>query len=350
MPFAPARLLRATLASLVVAVGLGACGGGGDSASTPTTTAQPAPTRKTETVRIALDYTANVNYLGIYAAIDKGYFKAQGIKPEIIPYAETSAEQLIKAGKTDLGISYPPAVVEQRASGLKYKAVAGLANENTTAIAVKADSPITRPAQLSGKTNGGFGIPSDKAILSAIMKADGAADPKYKEVSLSTAAYTALAKGRVDYAVVFEGIDDITAESQGGVKLKTFPYKRYLGDAGNYPSTVFVAGDDTIASRTDALKRALKALAQGYEFAAAQPQQAAQILVDDNKAALASSKDIVDATAVPTAKSFLDPSGKWGPLVDTDFSGVAKILGDAGLIKGTPPAPADVYTNALLPK
>lgn len=333
--------LSFVLVTVVAGLSLAGCGGSGDDDRDG---AAPAPTK----VRIALDYTANVNYLGIYAAIAKGYFKAQGIEPDIIPYGDTTAEVLINNGKTDLGISYPPAIVDERARGLKYKAVAGISNENTTAIAVTADSPITRPAQLSGKLNGGFGIPSDEAILKAVMRADGAKDPKYREIPLSTDAYVLLARRRVDYAVVFQGIDDLTAERQG-TKLRTFPYRSYLGAAGNYPSAVFVASDETIEQHEPALRGALKALAQGYEFAAAHPAQAEQVLIDQNRSALSSSQAIVKATGDATAKTFLDPSGRWGPLVDTDFSGLATILGDAGLLKGPAPRPADLYTNALLP-
>ncbi len=330
---------------LIVAMGVAGCG---TAEERTTTAATPSAARPAQTVRIALDYTANVNYLGIYAAVAEGYFARQGVRPEILPYSNTSAEVLIKNGKTDLGISYPPAIIDERARGLEYKAVAALVSHNTTAIAVKADSPVTGPAQLSGKTNGGFGIPSDAAILKAIMRADGAADPAYKEVVLNTSAYVALAKGRVDYAVVFQGIDDVTAALQGA-RLKTFPYRRYLGAAGDYPSTVFVAGDDVIARKGDALKRALRALAQGYTFAARHPAEAERLLIDQNRAALGSSQAIVRATGDATAKDFLDPSGAWGRLVESDFSGLSRILGQAGVVHGTPPPPAELYTDALLP-
>ena len=79
-----------------------------------TTGAAPAPA----TVKIALDWTPNVNYLGIYAAISNGYFAAAGIKPVILPYANLSAEQLVQAGQTDLGISYPPDVIINNATAL----------------------------------------------------------------------------------------------------------------------------------------------------------------------------------------------------------------------------------------
>ncbi len=333
-------------AVLAASVAVAACGS--DSSSSDTTAASTAGgAAKPQSVKIALDYSPNVNYLGIYTAIAKGYFAKQGIKPEIIPYANTPAETLIKSGKTDLGITYPPDVIINRAQGLKYKAVGALVANNTTALAVLADSKFTRPAQLNGTLYGGFGIQSDQPIISAILKADGVAKPDFKQVVLSTDVISALDKKRIQYTAVFGGIDDVTAGLQG-VKLRTFPYAKYLGAAGNYPNAVYVASDETIAKRGAALKGALAALAQGYEYAAKNPAEAAKILIAANQTALGKSQNIVDATAAAVSKQFLDSSGAWGQLQAEDFAGLSKILQDGGVVK-SPPPPADLYTDSLLP-
>jgi ABC-type nitrate/sulfonate/bicarbonate transport system substrate-binding protein len=302
-----------------------------------------------ETVRIALDYSANVNYLGIYVAIDKGYFAKQGVTAKIIPYANTPAETLVESGNTDLGISYPPDLIINRAKGLKYKAVAALEEQNTTGLAVLASSKFTRPSQLNGTLYGGFGIASDEPIVKAILKGDGVKDPSFKQVVLNTDAYDALSKNRIQYTAVFGGIDDVTAGLQG-FKLRVFPYRKYLGAAGNYPNAVYVASDDAIAKKAPALRGALKALAQGYAFAAKNPKAAEAILIKLNQTALGKSKAIVTATGNATAKTFLDSSGRWGPMSSADFAGLEKILVNGGVVKGTPPAPSDLFTNALLPK
>ena len=181
-------------------VALAACGD-----SSTSSAGSGTPGKSLQTVRIALDYTANVDYLGIYAAIANGYFTKQGIDPQIIPYAETPAETLIQSGKTDLGISYPPEVVLRRAQGLKYKAVAALVASNTTALAVLASSKYTSPAQLSGSFYGGFGIESDKPIISRIITNAGVAKPGFREVVLNSDVVQALSSHRIDYTAVFGG-------------------------------------------------------------------------------------------------------------------------------------------------
>ncbi len=345
--------LRAPALAVALSLGALALAACGSSSSSPSSSAgsgasAAAASRPRQTVRIALDYTANVDYLGIYAAIANGYFAQQGIDPQIIPYAETPAETLIQSGKTDLGISYPPEIVLRRAQGLKYKAVAALVAGNTTALAVLASSHYTNPAQLSGKLYGGFGIESDKPIISTIMANAGVAKPRFREVVLNTDVTQALASHRIDYTAIFGGIDDVTAELEG-TKLRTFPYRQFLGAGGNYPNAVYVASDEDIAKRGPALKAALKALAEGYEFAAKNPARAEQILIEDNETALGKAQKIVTATGNATAPTFIGAGGRWGTLDAADFSGLEHILSSSGLISGTPPPVSDFYTNALLP-
>lgn len=299
-------------------------------------------------MRIALDYTANVNYLGIYAAIANGYFASHGIDPQIIPYAETPAEPLIRSGRADLGISYPPQVIMSRAEGLRYKAVAALVAGNRTALAVLSSSPVTRPAQLSGKLYGGFGITSDPPTIKAIMAADGAASPKVREVVLNTDVMQALGAHRVDYTAIFEGIDDVTAELQG-IKVRSFPYRSYLGAAGDFPDAVFVASDEEVQKRHAALAGAIAALSEGYEFAAAHPAQAEQILIRENETELGNSARVVRATGNATAPRFIGPSGHWGALTAADFEGLERILAGGAVIHGPPAPTSELYTNSLLP-
>ena len=337
MPSSPIR--RRTVLATAIAAALAA----GAAVTVSSSPAAPA----LQTVKIALDYTPNVNYLGIDVAKSKGYFAAQGINAVILPYANASAEQLIQAGQTDLGISYPPDVIINNASGLRYRAVGALVTDSTTALAVLASSKYTRPAQLNGKLYGGFGIASDKPLVTAILRADGVRNAVFKQVVLNADVITALAAHRIDYTAVFGGIDDVTAALQG-TKLRIFPYSRYLGAAGNYPNAVYVASDADIAKRGPILARALKALAQGYEFAARHPAAAEQILIADNATALSGARNIVVATGNATAPHFLDHAGVWGPQTDADYAGLERILAGAHLIRSSPALGA-LYTNSLLP-
>jgi ABC-type nitrate/sulfonate/bicarbonate transport system substrate-binding protein len=335
----PSRGRRGLCLLLATAlIGLGACGG---------STASPSP--GLQRLRIALDYTPNVDYLGIYVAIAKGYFKAEGIQPQILPYSGVPAETLLTSGRTDLGLTYPPNIPAYRASGLDYEAVAGLSQRNTIDIAVLASSKYAGVAQLSGTLYGGFGVASDKPILEDVFRAAGVKHPVYKEVNLGVDAYQALAAHRVAYSITYGGIDDVTAQLSG-VKLREWPIKRYLGSAFSFPDDAWVAMDKEVRDDPGLLRRGLAALARGYEFAAHHPATAEAILIKENSSALDHARNIVEATGRATAPTFLTPSGAWGPMDDADFAGLTRILVDGGLIKAAQaPASAQDFTDSLLP-
>ena len=183
----------AVSASLCVAAAVAATGASAGAA----TSSEAGSSASTQTLRIALDFYANVDYLGIYVAISKGYFAKEHIKPVIIPYASTPAETLLAANKTDLATTYPPNIPASRASGLKYEAVAGVSEVNTIALAVLASSKFKNVAELSGQLYGGFGTPSDPAIITAIFKNAGVKHPVFNQVTLTTAGLHGSRRERV---------------------------------------------------------------------------------------------------------------------------------------------------------
>jgi len=336
------RRLTAAFLALGLAAGASAC-----SSSDPASTSSGSTL---QTLRIALDWTPNVDFLGIYAAINNGYFTKEGIKPVIVPYSGTPGETLLKAGKADLVFTYPPNIPAYRAAGLKYRAVAGLAQQNTIELAVLKSSPYTSPAQLSGKLYGGFGVPSDPPIIKTIFSKLGVKNPVFKEVVVDTSAYQALASGRVAYSAMFGGIDDVTAELQGA-KLRLFPIRDYLGAAASFPDDSLAATDAEIVHDPSLLRHGLAALAEGYVWSEKHPAQAEAILIKDNKTSLEHSQNIVDATGNAFVKTLLTSSGQWGTLSDSDFAGITQIMATGGLFKGeTPPSASDDFTNSLLPQ
>lgn len=312
--------------------------------------AAPSAAATLQPLRIALDWTPNVDFLGIYVAINNGYFAKEGIKPVIIPYGGTPGETLIAAGKTDLAFTYPPNIPAYRASGSQYRAVAGLAQQNTIELAVLKSSPYTSPAQLSGKLYGGFGVPSDQPIIDTIFARLGVKHPSFRQVVLNTSAYQALESGRVAYTTMFGGVDDVTAELTGA-KLRLFPIRNYLGSAASFPDDSLVASDKEIKTEAPLLRAGLAALSEGYIYSARHPAQAEQILIKYNHSFLANSQNIVVATGNATAPTFLTSSGQWGTLYNSSFAGITQIMAQGGLFKGeTPPPAADDYTNSLLPQ
>ena len=126
-----------------------------------------------------------------------------------------------------------------------------------------ASSKYTRPAQLNGRLYGGFGIASDKPLVTAILHADGVAHPVFKQVVLDDRRDHRARRAPRSTTRRCSTASTTSPRALQGVKLRTFPYRRYLGAAGDYPNAVYVASDRDIAARGPILARALKALARG---------------------------------------------------------------------------------------
>lgn len=134
---------------------------------------------------------------------------------------------------------------------------------------------ISRPADLEGKTYAGFGSAWEDALISTMIENDGGiAD--YDTVTLGTGAYEALASGAVDFTLevaTWEGVNSTLI----GREQSHFVYADYgVPEAqGGYIGThtaMLESDPDTVAAFMQATRR-------GYEWAAANPLEAAEILI-----------------------------------------------------------------------
>lgn len=338
------------VAALVAVGTLFAAGCGDDDSSSAGSTTPEA----TETCTVALDWTPNTNHTGIYVAKDKGYFTEEGLELKILPYSGANTDVLVDQGKADLGVSFVPQILVSNTSGIPVKAVAAIASRNTESLAVLESSKFQSPKDLAnGTTYGGFGLPYEVPTWSAVIAADGGTDIDFKNVTLNTAAYEALYAKKIDWSAIFDAWEGIEAK-QRGVKLRTFPISKYLGEAGNYPSAVFVASDKEITDNPDKLKKCLAAISKGYEFAAENPAESAKILIAADPA-LGEATELVNASAEYLAPIYIGDSSQWGEFKEESFSGLGAILAEAGALKdasGKAVTPTDYsvfYTNDLLP-
>ncbi len=79
---------------------------------------QKSDSEKGTPFTVVLDWTPNTNHTGMYVALAKGWYKAQGLDVKILPYASgTSPEVLVTSGKADAAVSSTEGVIAAAASG-----------------------------------------------------------------------------------------------------------------------------------------------------------------------------------------------------------------------------------------
>lgn len=278
----------------------------------PTTTTATSTSRWTgpvTTMSLALDWTPNTNHTGIYVALQKGWYRDQGIDLKLLPYADsTTPDALVSNGKANVGISSTESIVADAAVGQPVVSIAAILQHNTSALVTLANSGLTRPSMLDGKVYGGFGAPYEGSVVGAIIKHDGGKGT-FKNVTLSVDAMQALESHRIDFVWVFEGWEVIQAQRQG-IKLNVFPITNY-GVADYYTPNIITSPNE-IKQQPDLLKRFMKATQQGYEYAQTHVQDAAQALLKGAPAGTFPDQGLVLASQQYLSPRYSDAKRPWG--------------------------------------
>jgi putative hydroxymethylpyrimidine transport system substrate-binding protein len=226
-----------------------------------------------ETVSVALDWYPNANHAGLYLAQERGYYAEEGLAPEFYtPSDPTTVLQTVGAGRDDFGISYQTDVLLARAAGVPVVSVLALVQAPLQGIMVLADSGITRPRDLVGKTVGYPGIPSQEAFLATMLEDDGATMDDVDLINIDFNLVPGLISGQVDASLgAFWTHEPILAEQQG------YPTNVLKVDDWGVPpyyELVIAASEDTVTERSELVARFLRATRRGYEDAMADPAAA----------------------------------------------------------------------------
>jgi ABC-type nitrate/sulfonate/bicarbonate transport system substrate-binding protein len=305
-------------------------------------------TGKTELkkVTVILDWVPNTNHTGLYVAKDKGYFEAEGLDVEIIQPSEGGTASLIAAGQGQFGVSYQEEVTMARTAEepLPIKAIAAIIQHNTSGFAAPADKGITRPKDFEGKTYGGWGSPSEEAILKAIMEKDGGDFSKLKIVTVGTEDFFAATKGEIDFEWIFAGWTGIQAKLDN-VELNYIEL-RTLDPNLDYYTPVIIASDKLLAEDPELAKAFLRATTKGYEYAMSNTEESAKILVKnapetDEALAVASQEYLKDQYKADAAR--------WGEMKTSVWDNYTKFLLDNSLIPKNLDS-SEAFTNEYLPE
>ena len=226
-------------------------------------------------VSLALDWTPNVNHIGVYVAQQSGWYAQAGVKLRVLPYGSTSPEVLVTAGRADVGISGSESVTAAQASSSPVVSIAAILGTNTAAFAVLQQSGIKRPRQLDGKIYAAFGAPYETPIIGRLIRSDGG-QGQFKSPVLSAGGLNALLAGRADFMWIFQGTEGVEARRQG-TPLRTFSMTKF--GVPDYYTPVFVADPKRLNTSSPKLRAFLKATARGYEYARAHPREAAALML-----------------------------------------------------------------------
>jgi putative hydroxymethylpyrimidine transport system substrate-binding protein len=260
------RWLAAPLAAVLAVAGLAACGGDG---------AEPGAS---DEATLVLDFQPNAVHAGIYAALADGAFADRGIDLTVRePSSSTDAPKLLEAGRAQFAILDIHDLGLARERGLDVVGVAPIVQRPLAAV-IAADRGVTRsPADLAGASVGVTGLPSDDAVLDAVVESAGVDPASVHRVTIGFDTVGALSAGRLDAATAFWNAEGV-ALRRLGVPTREFR----VGDYGapSYPELVLVTSAATLRERPDLVEGVVAALRDGYGSVIADPVAALADLLD----------------------------------------------------------------------
>ena len=349
----PIKLRALIVAAL--ALGLAACSSSSTTVTpSASTSGSSASTVAPATVSVALSWTPNTDYTGLYVAEKQGFFAEQGITVKILPYGSTAPETLVSRGLADFGFSYQAGTAYAHAAGADVVAVFAPDQKGTYAIGVRADrTDIKSPKDLDGKVYAGFGTPDEGPELQYVIKHDGGTGD-FKTVTLNTSAYQALYAGKADFTipvVTWEGVE----AGLVGKPMKTFALTDY-GFPDQY-SILLASSNKYLSAHPDVAKRFIAGLAKGYEYAADNPVPAAKLMIAANPGVFSNPELVVQSQQLLASGGYLkDASGMVGRQDPQMWSKYGSFLYSNGLLVDgsgskltTAPDWTTYYTNDYLP-
>jgi len=309
-------------------------------------TAEPTaePAAEISPAVLSLDWVPNTNHTGFYVALDKGWYAEEGIDLEIqIPSDPSAALRQVAAGNTEWGVSFQEEITIARATDIPVVSIAAIIQHNTSAFAALASSGIESAADFEGKTYASYGLPIERPILEGLMACDGADAGTLEFVDVGFDAFPALLAGRVDLAWIFEGWDGVQAQLRG-VDLSVV--RLYGSCIPDYYTPVVIAGESTLEEKGDLTRRFLAATSRGYAYAAENPEESAEILLEYSPE---SDPELVRASQEWLSPRYQDDAPRWGQQEEDTWVTFAQWMFENDLLEQEIDATA-AFTNAYLPE
>ncbi|MGB4440201.1 MAG: ABC transporter substrate-binding protein, partial [Sedimentibacter sp.] len=206
------------------------------------------------------------------------------------------------------------------------------------------DKGIDSPAKMAEHSYATWDMPIEQAIIRKIVEDDGG---KFEDITMIPSTVTDVVTALqtdVDSVWVYYAWDGIATKVKN-LETNYLNFADY-GSELDYYSPVLIVNNDYAKNNSETVKKALKAIQQGYEFAIENSDEAAQILLD---AAPELDPALVKESQAWLAGQYKAEVEQWGYIDQDRWDGFygwlfENKLIDKEILKGTG------FTNEYLPE
>lgn len=268
------KKLFAMLLTAVLAFGAVGCGG-----------SEPAAENNgLEDFSIVLDWYPNAIHSFLYVAQEKGYFAEEGLNLVVnFPANTNDGISLPAAGKADLGMYYlQDAILTAVEEDVPIVSVGAVAQESLNVVISLKESGIDGAEDLEGKKIGYAGTVLSEEQIKSMLEHVGLEADSCEFVDVGFDLLTATTTGQVDATIGNMVNHEVPQLEEEGIEINYF-FPTDFGVPEVY-ELVFLAGQDAVDNNPEKLQKFLRAAKKGFEFTKENPEEALQILLDNQNA------------------------------------------------------------------
>lgn len=253
---------------VLVAVGLGA---------TVIVRRQVAPGDR---VRLQLSGPVHVQFAGYYAAMERGFYKDEGVTIRILPAeARTISTEVVAARRAEIGVATLPALLLARNQGQPLVNVAQIFQYSGLRLVAFKESGMSGPRDLRGRKVGVWFGGNEVPLLATLEKYQ---IDRAKQITLvSQPANATFLQNRLVDAAMALTYREYGELRKASVATKTVTVVDFNREGTALLEDGLVAREDWIANprRLELAGRFLKASLRGWEFCRDQPEECVAIVL-----------------------------------------------------------------------
>ncbi|MEM1123985.1 MAG: ABC transporter substrate-binding protein [Bacteroidota bacterium] len=230
-------------------------------------------------LKIALDWTPNINHIGFYVAQEKGFYEEQGLSVELITpdhdnYAITPAKK-VELGIVDFALCPMESIISYQTKAKPFHLVAISSIFQYDLSAIATTKTITSPKDLDDKTYASYKARYEDGIVQAMIKNDGGQGNIKISYPDKLGIWERVISGEADATWIFMNWEGVQAQAES-LPLNYFKMADY--DIPYSYSPVIAANGNRAVTRQTVYARFLAATKAGYLFAKNNPQAAVELL------------------------------------------------------------------------
>ncbi len=228
-------------------------------------------------VVLALQWHTQCQFAGYYVALEKGFYKQEGIELTITPGAtDVNPIHLVAAGVADFGTKWLADFISARDKGAPLISIAQVLQSNGLILIAKADSGIRTPQDLMGRKVSIWLFGNEVQFYTLLKKWNIPPDKMYIEAQKWSMKPFLDGKVDVSMAMVYNEYLRVLDSGYQGKDINIIDFAAY---GLNFPGQVIFTRSSLLENRPSLCERMVRASLRGWAWAMNHPEESVEIVL-----------------------------------------------------------------------